>query len=467
MTQFDNYQTSLDLASEGNYLEALEHIQQHLRSNPDDGEAWNDAGAILYGTGKASEATQCLQRAKELIGESGQLYLNLFHAHLAADQCQEAAGLFEKMSILSVLDRNIITECSEAFAKKGDPKGAMEVMRIGKQFLPEEMQPLVFDEQDDREPTKIAFFCGGDGATFLGDIHKFAKEHFQVRIFEGGDQQQLNDLMKWSDISWFEWCTNLAVIGTQLPKVCKTIVRLHRYEAYTDWARQVNWDNVDTLITVGNRHVDKVLERQVPGISTRTNMVGIPNGVDLAKFGFTDKGRGKNIGFVANLRMVKNPMLLLQCIKQLTDIDNEYKLFMVGKSLQIEVENYLKHMITALGLENNVFWEGWRDDMDNWFGDKHYIVSTSIIESQGMGILEGMARGLKPVIHNFPGAEGTFTDKYLFNTVGQFCEQVLSESYDPLEYRQFVEEKYPLSGQLRRITGVLEGLGARIPALTS
>jgi glycosyltransferase involved in cell wall biosynthesis len=165
--------------------------------------------------------------------------------------------------------------------------------------------------------------------------------------------------------------------------------------------------------------------------------------------------------------MVKNPMLLLQCIKQLTDIDNEYRLFMVGKPLQLEVENYLKHMITALGLENNVFWEGWRDDMDNWFSDKHYIVSTSVIESQGMGILEGMARGLKPVIHNFPGAEGTFGDKYLFNTVNQFCEQVLSEDYRPLEYRQFVEAKYPLSGQLKQVSRVLEALGARIPVSTS
>jgi hypothetical protein len=61
--------------------------------------------------------------------------------------------------------------------------------------------------------------------------------------------------MQWSDISWFEWCTELARIGTNLPKVCRNIIRLHRYEAHLSWPQTINWSNVDTLITVGNSWV--------------------------------------------------------------------------------------------------------------------------------------------------------------------------------------------------------------------
>ena len=121
----------------------------------------------------------------------------------------------------------------------------------------------------------------------------------------------------------------------------------------------------------------------------------------------------------------------------------------------------------ALGLECVVSWAGWQENIDEWFADKHYIVSTSVIESQGMGILEGMARGLKPVVHNFPGAEQTFTGRYLFNTAEEFCQQILSTEYHPQQYRHYVEEKYPLTEQIRRIREIFEVLGAKTSVVSS
>ncbi len=467
MAKLNAYQEGLAMAKAGKKDLALELFQQHLQSQPDDGQAWNDAGTILFKSGHADEAISCLERARELTGRSGQVYLNLSEAYIKTGKPSKAAELFDKMADLQILNPDLVNRYAENLARNGDAKGAMEIMRKGKMLLLDEMQTLAEPENDIDRPFRVAFFCGGDGPAFLEDIYKFAQDRFEVRTFAGGSEQQLQELMEWSDVSWFEWCSNLAVIGTRLPKVCKVIVRLHRYEAYTDWAGQVNWDNVDTLITVGNRHVDKVLTRQVPSIALRTNMVGVPNGVNLDKFRFVERSRGKNIAFAANFRMVKNPMFLLQCMKKLNEIDGEYKLFMAGKSLQLEVENYLKHMTAALELERVVSWDGWQENMDQWFADKHYIVSTSVIESQGMGILEGMARGLKPVVHNFPGAEQTFTTRYLFNTAEEFCEQILSPEYQPQQYRRFVEEKYPLTGQLKRIEEIFGVLGAKTSVVTS
>ncbi|GAI75341.1 unnamed protein product, partial [marine sediment metagenome] len=37
------------------------------------------------------------------------------------------------------------------------------------------------------------------------------ERRFEVRVFEGQTEEELYELMRWSDISWFEWCTNLAV----------------------------------------------------------------------------------------------------------------------------------------------------------------------------------------------------------------------------------------------------------------
>ncbi|MHC4154342.1 MAG: glycosyltransferase, partial [Planctomycetota bacterium] len=193
-----------------------------------------------------------------------------------------------------------------------------------------------------------------------------------------------------------------------------------------------------------------------------TSVVTIPNGVNLAKLTFVNRPRGKNIAFLANLRMVKDPAFLLQCMQKLHYIDPEYRLFFAGMPSDAALEQYLRHMVDALELRDVVSFDGWRGDVNSWFEDKHYIVSTSIIESQGMGILEGMACGLKPVIHNFPGAAQIFPSEFLFNIAEQFCEQILADRYEPKKYRRFVEENYSLRDQLTKINRIFTQLEAEI-----
>jgi glycosyltransferase involved in cell wall biosynthesis len=270
--------------------------------------------------------------------------------------------------------------------------------------------------------------------------------------------------MQWSDISWFEWCTELARIGSNLPKVCHSIVRLHRYEAHLNWPKLINWKNVDTLITVGNEWVINAVNHWVGDISRLTSVITIPNGVDLDSIQFKRRKAGKKIAFVAKLRMVKNPMLLVQCMAELLKIDPEYQLYMAGELHDLLLWQYMQHMTKELGIPESFVFDEWQDDIPSWLEDKSYLVSTSVIESQGMGILEAMAAGIKPVIHNFPGAAGIFGTEHLFNTPSQFCRQILETPYKSEHYRQFVEQRYPLTVQLRKINEVFAMYENRPPA---
>jgi len=454
------HEDGLALAQAGRYEDALGCVRQCVESEPDNVGAWNDMGAILYRLGRAKEAAGCFERAKALVGPSGQLYWNLAQSYLADGRPGEAAGLFDEMQRLGALNVDIVIRCADAFIVSGDNAGAAEVLGDAARFFPGSSRLQSKLAVIGSAGTKLAFFCGADGTTFLKDILKFAGQRFQVRFFNGKTYGDMYELMKWSDISWFEWCTDLAMNGSKMPKVCRNIIRLHRYEAYLDCPKEVNWDNIDVLITVGNRCVNEILSVKVPDIASRTRMVEIANGVDLAKFGFIEHACGKNIAFVGDLRLVKNPMFALQCMHRLHSIDDEYKLSFAGRMPDEDafVEQYLRHMVDVLGLGEVVFFDGWQGNIGSWLADKHHIISTSVIESQGMGILEGMACGLKPVVHNFPGAEEIFGSEFLFNTTEEFCGRILSAEYEPRRYRGFVEERYSLLGQLERINEVLVGI---------
>lgn len=334
---------------------------------------------------------------------------------------------------------------------RGDKAGAMDFVLGTLSRYPDNRELIDIAEDIRRRRIKIAFFCGADGINFLWDIGMFAKSQYVVRFFEGFDFTKMQELMEWSDVSWFEWCTDFAARGSLLPKVCKNIIRLHRYEAFTEWPKHVNWDNIDTLVTLGNDFVHGQLERMVPGLSNKVRIAEIANGINLHKFQYKHRVRGKNLAFIGSLNMKKNPAYLLHNFKRLVEIDDEYRLFFVGKYQDDVLEQYMNYMVRELGIEDKVIFEGWCDDIDEWLKDKHYVVNSSIVEGHPVGMMEAMACGLKPVMHNFPGAKQFFPQEFLYNTPEDFCRMILEADYEPFKYRQYIDDHFPLRKQLTSI----------------
>ncbi|MDT8299976.1 MAG: tetratricopeptide repeat-containing glycosyltransferase family protein [Sedimentisphaerales bacterium] len=451
----NHYERGLEFAEAGKHQEALACMQEHLRITGGNAQVLNDTGAILHCLGRSEEAIEHFIKARRYQTDSIEILWNLAEAYLAVGKAKETMQLFDNMEQLGILNVDVVNRTANLFVQENNKADAIEILIRSLRIWPNQeiLKPMI--EVIRHKRPKIAFFCGLKGDTkFLTDICTFTERRFPVRFFDGDNIEQVQELMEWSDISWFEWCTNLAVEASKLPKVCKNIVRLHRFEAYGDWPSQVQWENIDTLITVGNSFVKESLAKQVPNINNRTRLVTIPNGVNLDKFKFIEKQRGKNIACVGYLNMRKNPMLLLQCMQKLHYIDSEYKLFFAGVFQNPMLEQYVRHIVQQLELTDVVFFDGWQEDINFWLEDKHYIVSGSIGESQGMGIMEGMALGLKPVIHNFPGANQIFPSEFLFNIAEEFCNQILSDNYQPKRYRRFIDESYPLKNQLTDINNI-------------
>ncbi len=300
---------------------------------------------------------------------------------------------------------------------------------------------------------KIAFFVRQGADDFLGDIIFKLQDDFEIRkvnIISNEDIKQISEVMEWADICWFEWCDSLIAYGSKLPiaKDRKIICRLHSYEAFIKYPAYVNWSNVDRVIFVSEDIMRYVLDTF--GIE-KEKAICIPNGVNLSKWNYLERQPGFKVAYVGYINYKKGAMLLLHAFNALYEKDQRYKLYVAGRFQDPRDSMYFEQMIRELKLQDNYFFEDWQEDLASWLMDKDYILCTSLLESQNMSVMQAMASGIKPIIHNFVGAKAIYPEKYVWNTIDEAVAMITNEEYNSSEYRGYIEENYSLEKQLKAI----------------
>ncbi|WP_346795858.1 glycosyltransferase [Halomonas sp. Bachu 37] len=308
---------------------------------------------------------------------------------------------------------------------------------------------LSYDENG--EKNKILFVCSR-GETFIKPIVESLESKFSVEYwhldYRLPDMERLQKLMDWSDVTWFEWCDEvIAKASYKINKNCKVVCRLHGFEAFTPWPKNIKANFLDQLIFVSDHMMEYVKERGV-----KTSSTVIHNGVDIESLQYKERSAGFDLAFVAALRDVKNPQLLVQIIEKLVSIDRRYTLHVAGKGSDLIIQRYMKHILEGLDIKDNVIFYGHVEDIDSWLENKNYLISTSVSESFGYNIAEAMAKGIKPIIHNWPGAKELYPSSLVFNTVDEAVSMFTNEIYNSGMYRDFVLAKYSRLQQIENIS---------------
>jgi glycosyltransferase involved in cell wall biosynthesis len=140
---------------------------------------------------------------------------------------------------------------------------------------------------------------------------------------------------------------------------------------------------------------------------------------------------------------------------QLLMRDDRYTLHIAGRHQDLRIQMYFEQMLEDLFFDNRIQFHGWIDDIDAWLRDKDYIVTTSYLESFCYAIAEGMACGIKPVIHNFIGCEHIWPMQYTFNVIDEFCCHIQNDTYNSNEYRKFIVDHYSREKQIEAIEEML------------
>jgi len=96
-------------------------------------------------------------------------------------------------------------------------------------------------------------------------------------------------------------------------------------------------------------------------------------------------------------------------------------------------------------------------DINQFFEGKNYILSTSIHEGHPYNIMEAMARGIKPLIHNYCGSKNQWPAELIYDFATEI-PAMLNNGYDSQKYREYVEEHYSLEKQVSTVVKLINNL---------
>lgn len=296
----------------------------------------------------------------------------------------------------------------------------------------------------------------GEGETwrYFQDTYNDLVSHYEVKVLKVRRlklpllnsrvnsqllRHDLNDFIQSNDVVFFEWASNMLAYASQLPKRCRMVVRLHRYEMF-EWVARVNWGVVDTVIVVSEAMRKKFAAR-VPEFGHKA--VVIPEGISIEKFQTTPiKECSGNIGtlcFVSPRKRVYELILAFSDLSRRRD----YLHLHIGGSHAPEHSDYfdaIQRLVEKLNLREKVTFYGEIADAPNWYNKIDVFVSNSYSEGLQVALLEAMASGRYCLSHWWDGVEELLSQEYLFYTNLEL-QRKLCDYFDHLPHIQSQEQE--------------------------
>jgi glycosyltransferase involved in cell wall biosynthesis len=233
------------------------------------------------------------------------------------------------------------------------------------------------------------------------------------------------------------------------------------------------------LIKMGAKHVVSVTEElkntinHTTGSYCRLHPTVIPNGIDLSELeklpvhSLVKSDKPLILGCLGNVRPAKNYPLAIDFVRLLESKGINVRLRIAGddtKSGAIE----LKQKVKAFGLEDNVEFLGFIDDVPGFFGSIDVFLMTSSSEGHPLALTQALAAA-KPILSTRNGVEHVVPEHLLFlaeehaaaslfaalETLQQ-STQSMEGSERLVEGRKYVKDNYSEEVMRQRYTNLYE-----------
>ncbi len=238
------------------------------------------------------------------------------------------------------------------------------------------------------------------------------------------DEKRSQDLVDWADVIICEWCgPNALWFASHKRTDQRLVVRLHRFELYAAWPKQLDIDAVDQVVCVSPHYTD--LTREVTGWPA-SKVVTIPNWVDDAQLDRAKlPGAEHHLGMIGIAPSRKRLDLALDVLEELRRDDPRFTLFVKSKlpweywwiwqkeEERAHYEKVFRRIRRSHLLSGGVVFDSYGRDVASWLRRIGFVLSTSDDESFHLAPAEGMASGAVPALLNWPGAETIYDPRWI------------------------------------------------------
>lgn len=263
-----------------------------------------------------------------------------------------------------------------------------------------------------------------------------------------------------ADICFLEWADDNAVAASVNPPGCPTVLRIHRYEVFTEYIHKINYHNIHHIIFETEHIKAEFLKRIKLPVRQGPQVHIIPNGVDLKRFKFKERKPGKNVAVVNFLTWKKGVDEMLR----IAAAHPSYTFHVAGTWQSEDLKAFCDNFIEQNRIENVKFY-GWVNDTNEWLDevDANYFLNTSLHEGLPYAVLEAMAKGICPVVRNWPGAQTVlpsgcrYADMAMIETGSGFKAYMFPEHFQSKDMRKVLKDRgYTLTAQMNATKKVFQ-----------
>ncbi|WP_243708735.1 glycosyltransferase family 1 protein [Actinomadura sp. GC306] len=288
------------------------------------------------------------------------------------------------------------------------------------------------------------------------------------------DEKRSQDLVEWADVVICEWCGPNALWYAEHKRPDqRLLVRLHRFELYAAWPKQLKIDAVDQVICVSPHYTS--LTREMTGWPAE-KVVTIPNWVDDAQLDRHKlSGAEHHLGMIGIAPSRKRLDLALDVLEELRRDDPRFTLFVKSKlpwdywwiwqkdEERAHYEKVFHRIRRSRLLSGGVVFDSYGRDVASWLRRIGFVLSTSDDESFHLAPAEGMASGAIPALLPWPGAETIYDTRWIHETPSAMAASIAATTSegrwetDRTLARSQVRTAYGLDEVCRQWTDLLAG----------
>ena len=288
-------------------------------------------------------------------------------------------------------------------------------------------------------------------------------------LWEWGDNKYLDRseyCIQNSDVIFCEWgLANAVWYSRNIAKCNKLLVRIHAQEVRQKamkFGRQLNIENVDKIVFVSDRI--RKLALDIFGWTKEGTCI-IPNYVLTDDFECNNlqKKIGFNFGMVGITPQSKRLDRALDLLENILEIYPEAKLYIKGMRPEQyewmhapgriqELEYYYKQydrIKKNIRLKNAVIFDGYDNNMPEWYQKIDFILSPSDFESFHYALADGVASGCIPVIWNWEESDIIYKKDWIINSIQEALCYIQETIHNKdkinqirMENRNFIINKY-------------------------